>query len=99
MNNAMDQINTFFRKYSSPVIYTIVIFVFIVVFILIELFFDSFFPKFNDYSRYFFKALVFVIVYEPLHSLLEKQFRKILIITIISGRNSFLSLIPFCRRT
>ncbi len=74
----MDKINTFFRKYSSPVIYAIVVLVFIAVFILIELFFDSFFPKFNDYSRYFFKALVFVIIYEPLHTLLEKQFRKIL---------------------
>ncbi len=74
----IDYINKLFRKYSNPIIYGIIASVFIAVFILIELFFDWVFPKFSDYSLYVFKAVVFVAIYEPLHSLLEKQFRKIL---------------------
>lgn len=74
----INNILTIFRKHSNLLIYSIIVLVFITVFIAIELFFDTFLPNFRDFSRYVLKAVVFVVIYEPLHSLLEKQIRKIL---------------------
>ncbi len=66
------------KHFSNLIIYGIIVFIFIALFILTEFIFESFFPRVNDYSRYFFKSLIFVVIYEPLHKLIELNLKRII---------------------
>lgn len=68
----------FLRQFHTPILYSLIIFIFILLFITIEFIFAAFFPRVNEVQVHFFKALIIVIIYEPLRKLCELYIKKLL---------------------
>ncbi|MBX7151219.1 GAF domain-containing protein, partial [bacterium] len=68
----------FLRQFHTPILYSLIIFIFILLFITIEFIFAAFFPRVREVQVHFFKALIIVIIYEPLRKLCELYIKKLL---------------------
>ncbi|HNF86938.1 MAG TPA: SpoIIE family protein phosphatase, partial [bacterium] len=59
------------------ILYAVLVAIFIAIFLIGEYISDSYFPRTSDYVIFFFKALVFILIYEPIRKLTELYIRKI----------------------